>query len=152
MSFHKQSFASRHNTMGDISEAVFDQITEGRSHPLGLNRYWMNGDRLYMNKMTPAMRYTPDRLTAHAFVECMGCGRDQILKVKHEKMEALLDWTDLGPVDLFVYDSSKARWWQAPIGTWWAQCREHGAEGTFPEGKRYYALATAHFPGEPNEL
>lgn len=152
MSFHTQSFAARHNTMGDISEGVFDQVTEGRAHPLGLNRFWMNGDRLYMNKMTPAMRYAPDRMTAEGFVECMGVGRDQILKLKKEKLDALLEWAELGPVDLFVYDSHKVRWWQAPVGTWWAQCAEHATEGTFPEGKKFYALKTEHFPGEPHEL
>lgn len=98
--------------MGDIAEGVFDHVYNGRAHELGLNRYWQNGDRLYMNKMTAAMRYAPDRMTIDALIEVMGVGHDQTLKIKLEKLDALTKWEEVGPVRLFVYDSKNHRYWE----------------------------------------
>jgi hypothetical protein len=150
--FHQQSFAARHGEMGDASEAVFDRIHGDRVHALGLNRYWKNGDKLYLNKMTTPMRYAPDRQTIDRFVECMGIGRDQTLKIKDEKIVSLLRWNNIGPVDLFVYDSKNDRWWQAHILEWNLAIAEYGEVKHFPEGKAYWALHSDHFPGEPTDV
>lgn len=150
--FHKQSWNQRLDTMGDPAEDACDIVHNGRTHPLGLNRVWGNGIKLYLNDMTLAMRYTPDRLTRTAFVECMGIGRDGTLKIKIEKIDALLRWADLGPTDLFVYDSNTDEYWQAPIDDWDEQCAIHGELKSFPEGKEYFALHRNNFPADPQQV
>jgi hypothetical protein len=152
VSFSQQTFATRHGQMGDESEAVFDELHADRVHRLGLNRYWANGKRLTLTQMSTPMRYAPDRMVGDRFVECMGIGRDQTLKIKDEKIVALLRWSMLGPTDLFVWDSSKRRWWQAPIELWRAAAAEHGEVKTFPEGKLFWAIHAKHFPSNPTEL
>lgn len=152
MSFHAQSFSSRHDQMGDIAENVFDTINGDRVHPLGLNRYWKNGKRLSLSSMTIPMRYTPDRMVGDAFVEVMGIGRDQTLKIKDEKLSALWQWRHLGPVELFVYDSHKERYWQAPLEDWWRAVRSYGQNAAFHDGKTYLALHVLHFPCSPTEV
>ena len=148
--FHAQNFATREGTMGDIAEGVFD-LVHPKSHNLGLNRFWSNGIRLYLGKMTPAMRYTPDRLNAMAFVEVMGIGTKQALSLKDEKLAALMQWTVLGPVELFVYDSKKHRYWEAPIERWGKRIHSFGAPGAFHDGKTFRRLAARHFPCEPKD-
>jgi hypothetical protein len=152
VSFHQQSFAARHGAMGDESEAVFDSLHGERVHRLGLNRYWANGGKLHLNQMTTPMRYAPDRQTIDRYVECMGVGRDQTLKIKDEKLVSLLRWNNLGPVDLFVYDSKHNRWWQAHILEWNQAITDHATVDHFPEGKAYWALHATHFPGEPCDV
>jgi hypothetical protein len=151
VNFHRQSFAARHNTMGDVAELIYDTVYDGQAHPLGLNRYWMNGKRLTLTAMTDAMRYTPDRMSADGYVEVMGCGRDQLLKLKTEKLKALQQWAALGPVNLFVYDSKNHRYWEAPLEQWDEAIADHADLGTFPEGKTYWSLHTRHFPSTPKE-
>lgn len=151
-SFHQQSFAARHGSMGDQCEAVFDALHGDRVHRLGLNRVWANGKRLTLNQMTIPMRYAPDRMVLDRYVECMGIGRDQTLKIKDEKVVSLLRWNNLGPVDLFVYDSKNNRWWQAPILEWNEAITKHAEVDHFSEGKAYWALHSSHFPSEPTDV
>lgn len=147
MSFHEQSFAARFGTMGDTAEAIFDEVCGHKTHELGLNR-----PNFSMREMTPQMRYTPDRLTADAFVECMGIGRDGILKIKDEKIEALTAWRELGPVKLFVYDQKNHSYFIAQWVDWLYAIERYAATETFPEGKTYKALYRDHFPGEEHEV
>lgn len=140
--FHKQSFASRFGTMGDTAERIFDEIVGGKAHELGLCR-----PPFGMQKMTAAMRYTPDRLTGEQFVECMGIGRDGILKIKDEKIEALQLWSTLGPLDLFVYDQARHKYCWEPFVDWRNVIDKCANSATFPEGKTYRALHRDDFPG-----
>jgi hypothetical protein len=150
--FHKKPFAARLATMGDTAEDIFDHVNGGRCHALGLNRVWVNGEKLYMNNMTAAMRYTPDRMTSTSYVECMGIGRDGTLKIKSEKIAALLRWCKIGPTELFVYDQSDHVYYQAPINQWQAAIHDHGVTKSFPEGKEYSALHKKHFPVAPEVI
>lgn len=149
MAYHEQSFSARLGTMGDASEDAFDNIYP-KHHKLGLNRVWADGSNLYLNKMTPAMRYTPDRLIADRFVECMGCGSDSTLKVKNEKIRAMNLWEqNIGPTSLFVYSSKTNSYWIAPVSHWVARFNEHGIQKAFSDGKQFIALNTRNFPCEP---
>jgi hypothetical protein len=138
--FHKQGWSARLHAMGDESEAVFDEVFP-KNHKPGLNRPPMSVARLTLRQ-----RYTPDRLDYTGYAECMGLGRDQILKIKVEKIEALLQWSATDPVDLFVWDKRNKRWCRAPIGEWLPVLFEHGEPGVFPEGKVYVGLRTKHMP------
>lgn len=146
--FHKQSFNSRMATAGDPAELACDKVYAYRTHKLGLDRVWQNGVGLYMAQMTPAMRYTPDRMVIDRFVECMGIGRDGTLKIKHEKIQALDQWANIGPTSLFVFDQTKNTYYEAPISEWVVALVEHAETLSFPEGKLYYALHRSHFVGE----
>lgn len=146
MPFHEQSFSSRFGTMGDPAEAAFDAVWP-KNHNLGLNR-----PPFSMARMPATMRYTPDKMTNKAFVECMGIGRDGTLKIKDEKVSAMWEWQKLGPVELFVYDSSKQQYWQVRIGDWVTQLKAHGQPDTFPEGKTYKRLHRDNFPTEPQDM
>jgi hypothetical protein len=143
MSFHQQAWSARFGAMGDEAEAVFDAVYP-KHHKLGLNRppFSVAGMKL-------GMRYTPDRMLRDRFVEVMGCGNDQTLKVKDEKLEALAMWELFGSVHLFVYDSCNKRYWEAPLGEWREQASAHGVKGAFPEGKTFVGLHAEHYPSEP---
>ena len=147
MSFHRQSFTRRYATMGDTSEAVFDRVYP-KNHQLGLNR-----PPFFMGGMTTAMRYTPDRMLRDRLVECMGVGRDRLLKLKHEKLDALHDWQAIGPVVLFVYDQHDNCFYEAPLQDWAGRFEAHGIDGTFDnDGKTYRALHVDHFPPSPQPI
>lgn len=143
MAFHEQSFSSRFGTMGDTAEQAYD-IYEPKNHKLGLNR-----PPFHMSRMPATMRYTPDRMTNKAFVECMGIGRDGTLKIKDEKVDALAMWLQLGPVELFVFDQSKSTCYIASLAAWGDKIETYGTPDTFPEGKAYSRLHRNHFPCEP---
>lgn len=132
--------------MGDPAEAVFD-LAHPKSHPLGLNR-----PNFTMTRMTDAMRYTPDRMTADGLYEVMGIGRDGTLKIKHEKIGALSTWQEVGPVFLFVYDQVASTYYEAPIDTWIASFDAFGVTKSFPEGKAYYAVSKRDFPCDPVQI
>jgi hypothetical protein len=145
MNFHQQSFSARFGAMGDQAEGIFD-LVHPKSHELGLNRppFGMAG-------MSANMRYVPDRMRRDAFVEVMGFGRGQALKVKIEKFEALQSWQTIGPVELFIYDSHNHRYWEGPLDAWrWAF---EGAEtGEYEDnGKPYVTLPAENFPFEPSD-
>lgn len=129
--------------MGDTAEKVFDELFP-KSHKLGLSRppFGVSG-------MLLGMRYTPDRMTRDAFVEIMGCGRDQTLKLKVEKFNALFLWQAIGPVDLFVYNETNDVWWMAPMEQWFQSALVNGGSGVFDDGKQYVSLRTKFFPCEP---
>ena len=144
--FHEQPFSARFAVMGDQAEAVFDLI-HPKNHELGLNRppFGMAG-------MSAVMRYTPDRMTRDAFVEVMGFGRGQTLKVKHEKFEALQAWATIAPVELFIYDSHNQRYWEGPLDAWlWAY--QDAETGVYPDnGKTYLTLPANQFPFDPTTI
>lgn len=145
--FHKQSFTKRFATMGDPAEAVFD-LVHPRHHKLGLNRPNFN-----MLNMPVTMRQMPDRMLRDRIVECMGVGRDRLLKLKVDKEQALVVWEIIGPVWLFVYDSHKGVYYEAPLADWVRQFNAYGSDDMFEnDGKRYTALHVKHFPTDPKPV
>jgi len=77
-------------------------------------------------------------------VEVVGLGRDGILKVKAEKLEALAVWhRHIEAVYLFVYNSHKKEWALCPYPTFRSFCLRIGKRdgmGTFDGTKPYYPL------------
>lgn len=146
--FNKQNFAKRFGKMGDEAEAAFDAV-HPRNHSLGLNR-----PPFYMGGMRATMRQTPDKMTRDGLWECMGVGRDRKLKFKDDKLEALSVWDEhIGPVWLFVWDSHKKRYYEAPLQAWAGQLEAQGIARTFEnDGKAYRELDVDHFPSDPQPL
>ena len=139
--FHEQTFTKRFAQMGDASEAAFDTLYP-KHHKLGLNR-----PPFFMGGMNATMRYTPDRMRRDAIIECMGCGRDGILKLKVDKLSALIAWKAIGPVNLFVFHSTTGACYEASIDDWEQAVLDHGTLETFErDDKKYWALNINDFP------
>jgi hypothetical protein len=137
MSFADKPFSMRIQTMGDIAERRFEEESAVKWVRYGLCRPPIN-----MSALPIQLRYTPDYLTAQGLVEVQGLGRDQILKVKHEKLEALRWWEKVHPVYLFVYDSHKDRSSMLSLSEVRKKCKLSETD-EFPEGKSYYAIKSS---------
>lgn len=147
MAFHKQNFNQRFATMGDPAEQAFDMVYP-KHHKLGLNR-----PPFFMGGMSPGHRYTPDRMLRDREVECMGVGKDGVLKLKMDKLAALLQRLAIGPVSLFVWDSYNCMWYDAPVEDWKRQVVAFATDGKFEnDDKTFHALPIAHFPSTPRPI
>jgi hypothetical protein len=79
----------------------------------------------------------------------MGCSSrgDQTLKLKLEKLEALIAWSQLMPTTLWVFDSNKKHVWEALIDDWAVACHMHATPRAFEDnGRPYWALPISKFP------
>lgn len=145
--FHTRSFQQRFGQMGDLAESMFDKVYP-KHHKLGLER-----PPFFMGGMPQSMRCTPDRMLRDRMVECMGVGRDRKLKVKADKLEGLAPWPAVGPVHLFVYDSWRHEYYEAPLADWVRQLDSYGIARTFEnDGKAYTELDVANFPTLPRPI
>lgn len=107
MGYASQQWNQRVHTLGDIAEGIFEQVS-----PLGAAvSYGLRRPPFKVANLTPEQRNTPDYLTGTGdFVEVQGCGRDNVLKLKVEKLEALKGWAKLGPVKWFFWNSNTSEW------------------------------------------
>jgi len=131
--FHELSWGSRYARMGDEAEAKFDQLFPN-SAPFGLNR-----PNVYVPDLPAFIRFMPDRLMHDRLVECKGVGKDQLLKLKVDALDVLMEWGDHLMVQVFVWDSFNKRWSLTPI-----DYIEGPADlceiKKFPEGTPYYPI------------
>ena len=102
--FKDQSFNQRFGTMGDIAEAAYESWADAKD--IRWDRFGHNRPRSNMFKWPAFIRYTPDYITHDRLVEVKGCGRDGILKVKQENIEALREWGVWMPVWMYAWNSS----------------------------------------------
>lgn len=147
MSFHTKDFQGRFSTLGDPAEGAFLERNP-KAHRVGLCR-----PEFSMNGMPYTMRYAPDFMLRTHWVECMGIatGGTGTLKIKLEKLNALRMWEVLGPVHLWVWDSSKEQFWDFPIPVWEDACHQHGEKKFFNDNnKAYWDLHHTHFPSGPS--
>lgn len=141
--YNEAPFHVRFGMMGDISEKVFEKVFP-QHHRLGLNR-----PNLHTQSLPYIMRFTPDYLTIDGMVEVMGIGRDKTLKFKIEKMNNLVRWSTLCPVFLFIYDSSRKKYWYGPLDDWYTACTAFGELDHFPDNNQpYLRLHSDNFPFE----
>ncbi len=140
MTFRDQAWSNREGKLGDQAEAVFEEQCE---ELLGCNcvRYGLSRPPINVSKLPLMVRYTPDFLTVRGFVEVQGFGRDQLLKLKYDKFDALMAWNEIFDVMLFVYDSANQRSTLLTMADL-ITLMEHDAveERVFVEGKRYAAI------------
>lgn len=135
--FRDQDWQQREAILGDPAEAAFEAWIKCGYVRTGLQR-----PPLAMHKLPTRIRYTPDYLTAHAYYEVQGYGRDQTLKVKLEKWSCLHWWNDLHPVKMFVWDSHFERSCVIDLPDLDEIIQYGGTTlGTFREGKPYFAFA-----------
>lgn len=144
--FKERNWHSRMMTMGDTAENAFLTV-HPHAHRTGLNRPDFD-----VRGMLEAMRYAPDFMVRDCLYEVMGCASrgDSLLKVKLEKISALSTWCCIGPVRLWIWDSSKKRYWDAPLDKWVQACYKYGEVARFSDNnKPYFALNIQNFPVEP---
>jgi hypothetical protein len=120
--------------MGDQAETEFEQ-RYGR----GFVRAGLRRPPIRVRDLHPFEAQRPDYLTTKGYIEVMGMGRDQTLKLKVEKLEALRFWRLLGRVYLWVWDSYKRRHVELPLEQVDALVAR-AKIGQFPEGTPYYEL------------
>ena len=132
--FRLKTFDERIKTMGDIAEQKFEKDAAVKFVRYGLNRPQIN-----MAHLPPEIRHTPDYLTSQGLVEVQGLGKDQILKIKHEKLKALKWWSEVHPLYLFIYDSYNERTYMMSFQELTKKCKM-SETNYFPEGKPYYAM------------
>jgi hypothetical protein len=135
--FRLKTFDERIKTMGDIAEQKFEEHAA-----VQFVRYGLNRPKINMAHLPPEIRHTPDYLTTQGLVEVQGLGKDQILKVKHEKLEALQWWSKVHPLYLFIYDSYRERTYMMPFKELNKKCIM-SETNYFPEGKPYYAMPSS---------
>lgn len=137
MSFKDRNWHDRFAALGDEAEGIFEQV-----YTLAWDRYGLERPRTPMHGLVPFIRYTPDYITFHGPVEVQGFGRDQTIKIKRDKMEALEAWNAIQPTRLFLWDTTNNRWTIGPITdlTRFHPGWNAPAIRQFPEGKKYYAF------------
>lgn len=116
--FRDRNFGYRIKRMGDLAEGQFKSwcVRQG----IHFTAYGLNRPPFKAFAKLPAyIRYTPDFLCEHPkprpkrhfLCEVKGCGQDQLVKIKDETVQSLVEWEQGSalPVLFFVYDSSKKR-------------------------------------------
>lgn len=143
--YRDKRWHKRFETMGDTAENAFLEV-HPYAHRTGLNRPSFD-----VRGMVDAMRYAPDFMVPDCLYEVMGCASrgDSLLKVKFDKLSALATWECIGPVRLWIWDSSKKRYWDGTLQEWTKACHKHGEVARFPDNnKPYFALHIDNFPVE----
>jgi hypothetical protein len=131
--FHRRGWDARYAEMGDEAEGVFETLNSN------CTRYGLDRPKVNLAKVPRFIRYTPDYLMHDRLVEVMGFGKDQLIKLKLEKLEQLLAWSEHYPVHLFLWDSHKERWAELEIGAV-RQAAYLAPVKLFPEGTPYYEI------------
>jgi hypothetical protein len=96
----------------------------------------------------PFVRMAPDYFDSDGFIEVMGFGTDQTIKLKDVKHEVLQDYQAIWPVRIFLWDSFKKRWSIAPLSAIETALFHEATKAQFHDGPTYFALAAEHWPGE----
>lgn len=144
--FKDKRWHKRYDTMGDTAETAF-LLVHPYAHRFGLNRPDFD-----VRGMADAMRYAPDFMVPDCMYEVMGVASrgDSKLKFKFDKAAALSTWQCIGPIRLWIYDSSRRRHWDATLEQWIKACHKYAEVDRFPDNnKPYFALHINDFPVEP---
>lgn len=134
--------------MGDESENVYETIRPlGSTVRFGLRR----PEGIKVSQIPETLRHAPDYFTVTHLVECMGMGRDDILKsLKVSKYEALKQWQKIAKqlglmgVMLFVWSSHHRRFlvinWENVVEEVSYSKKKYGVQTFENDGVQYYRL------------
>lgn len=123
--------------MGDKAEEAFMRYAEEQG--FSAVKYGLHRPPLNLAKVPRFIRYTPDYLTSHGLVECVGLGKDQTLKLKLDKMQALQLWNAWFPVQVWVWDSHKKRGTLVDLDVMWT-CVHQSSTDEFHDGPVFAAI------------
>jgi hypothetical protein len=102
--FSDRSWQERETILGDPAEHRFRVWAAEQYVPY--TDYGLRRPQVPVYKLPAFIRYTPDFLLGDALVEVQGCGRDQIVKLKHDKLAALSDWDKQFPVYVWLWNQT----------------------------------------------
>jgi hypothetical protein len=90
--------------MGDTAEHRFQEwaATNGMQYAV----YGLRRPNIPVYYLPPFVRYTPDFVVRHGLMEVQGCGRDQTIKLKHDKLWALKEWNKSIPVYMWLWNQT----------------------------------------------
>lgn len=141
--FRDRSFSQRFETMGDPAEKQFERWATEVAR-LKYVRYGLDRPPIQMHRLPLMIRYTPDYLMSARLVEVKGFGRDQVLKLKLENLDALEEWCQHHPVSIFAWDSFNERAWTVDLTEITnAVAGDDFQSDVFPEGKWYFKIPAA---------
>lgn len=141
MSFSELSWKARFKKggMGDLAEGVFEQV-----YGLGKwDRFGLDRARISLVGVPAEIRHAPDYITNKGLVEVQGFGRDQKIKLKHAKWDALLWWQRLWRTDLFLWDSHNQRYGWVRLPELTLALNAHGTDDAFDGGRNPYTWIEA---------
>ena len=123
--------------MGDEAESVFEEV-----HKEAWVRFGFNRPPFRMTHLSSFVRHTPDYCDRFGLWDCMGLGRDGVLKVKVEKVEALMDWDRWQQTGLFVWNSAVGAYAYLSADVLLGMVELVGDSGirSFNDGNRYYPI------------
>lgn len=151
MGFKDKPFQERWKQMGDQAEKAYLRTYNGAHHKH--DKFGWDRTDLDTSRMSPKLRYMPDFMTVSTggaawLTECVGFGKDQLLKFKVEKLEALQEWDKDCRTFVFIYDSSRDYHAMTRVDA--LQYRAAGCPiKRFPEGKEYYEIPADRFNMQP---
>jgi hypothetical protein len=137
MAFHQKNWHQRFQQMGDEAENIFETVS-----PINWVRTGLNRPPISVSALPVAVRYMPDYLTSRCWVEVQGCGRDQLFKFKHEKLEALVAWEQFGhPVEIFLWNRTNQSHTQISLSELY-DCfvSQDCVQGEYEEGKTWIGV------------
>ena len=141
MTFHSQPFEARFSTLGDIAEGVFEEVW-----PYPFERSGIKRPKVRASVIPPFVRAAPDYYDKDGFIEVMGFGEDQVIKLKDQKHEVLLEWERYWTVRIFLWDSSNKQWSIAPLRDVEVVIIHDGWSSSFHDGNTYNAIAASDWP------
>jgi hypothetical protein len=130
MSFYEQHPSVRLKTP-NASEIQFDAVFGDSS-----DRWGLDHPPFDMQNLSSIVRYAPDRIMARKLVECKGLGKDGVLKIKIEQLEALRFWDHIHPVAIFIWDAFNKRWTMMELDALIQACHKNGALEQFPDNHK----------------
>lgn len=130
--------------MGDEAEGIFENWAAIQG--IGWHRFGINRPPFDVKKLPLKLRYTPDYMGADFLYEVQGFGKDQKVKVKEEKLQALLEWNYDHPTVLWLYNNVNETC--LTVGIKELVIASLDAESKmFPEGKHYFEWDANYFNG-----
>ena len=125
--------------MGDEAEGHFRTWADHAN--IGYARYGLDRPRIAVHRLPDHIRYTPDFVCTNQLVEVQGFGRDQTLKDKKTKLNALVLWNQFHPTSMFVWDRTNERRFLVTVQQLIVAAHHPDMEThRFPEGHEYYAF------------
>lgn len=101
--------------------------------------------------MARAIRHQPDCYLhlddAGYLVECVGCGRDGLIKFRTDKIETLPLWETIQPVLIWAWRSTTKTGylvkWEDFRTLWWRSAQESGVKAFSSDGNQYVEVRHA---------
>lgn len=146
MSYKDENWEERVEVLGDPGEKAFREYAARRQ--LGVEKYGLDRPAVNLGRIPAYVRYTPDFITDDGLVEVQGCGVDQLLKFKHEKIVALTQWNRHCTVMVWLWNQPLDDWRMLSVPRLFGMCRESGygrhaqfrVDGVFDGSKEYAAI------------